>query len=170
MYVFDATPLIYLATVDRLAVVDALDGDCLLPRLVHEEVVTAGIEAGHADARRIEQAVEAGRFEVRNAPEAGIADRLAPNDNLNEADISVLALAADHDGVAVIDEQYGRTVADAEGIETRGTAFLVLHALSEGQMTATAAIETVDAMIEAGWYCAPDLYQSIVAKIDDLTN
>lgn len=170
MYVFDATPLIYLATVDRLGVVDALDGECLLPQPVHDEVVTAGIEAGHADARRLERAVDAGRFELKQAPETGLADRLAPNENLSEADVAVLVLAAEHDGIAVMDEQYGRTVADAEGIETRGTAFVVLHALSEGQITAETAEETIDAMIDAGWYCAPDLYQSLVAKIDDLAD
>jgi len=168
MYVFDATPLIYLATVDRLGVVDALPGNCRLPEAVYEEVVTAGIEAGHADARRIEQAVEAGRFEVEPAPGTGLQERLARNDNLSGADIAVLALAAAHRGTAVLDEQYGRTAAKTEGIETRGTAFVVLNALAEGEMTASTARETIDDMLDVGWYCSPDLYRQILSKIDEL--
>jgi len=38
MYVFDATPLIYLATVDSLDTVDALSGDCRLPEAVYEDL------------------------------------------------------------------------------------------------------------------------------------
>ena len=168
MYVFDATPLIYLATVDRLGVVDALPGECWIPASVYEEVVTTGIEAGHADARRIEQAVDADRFEVEPVQETGLHERLGRNDSLSGADIAVLALAAAHDGTAVMDEQYGRSVAETEGIETRGTAFVVLNALAEEDLTAPAARETVDEMVDAGWYCSPDLYRQILAKIDEL--
>jgi Predicted nucleic acid-binding protein, contains PIN domain len=168
MYVFDATPLIYLATVDRLSVVDALPDDCCVPDAVYGEVVTTGIEAGHTDARRIEQAVEAGRFEVEPAPETDLHERLGRTDNLSGADIAVLTLAGEHDGTAVMDEQYGRTVAETEDIETRGTAFVVLNALAEGEMTASAAHETVDGMLDAGWYCSPDLFRGILAKIDEL--
>lgn len=168
MYVFDATPLIYLASTGRLELVDALPSGSCLPERVYDEVVTAGIEAGHADARRIERAVDGGHFGVRPDPDTPLASRLERNDNLSAADVAVLALAADLDGVAVMDEQYGRTVADAEGVATRGTAFVVLNALKRGVIDAETARETVDAIVEAGWYCSPDLYARIRARIDDL--
>jgi predicted nucleic acid-binding protein len=168
MYVFDATPLIYLGTVEALDVVDVLPGNCCVPDAVYEEVVTAGIEAGHADARRIEQAVEAGRFEVEPAPETELHERLGGADSLSGADIAVLTLAGERGGTAVMDEQYGRAVAEMEGIETRGTAFVVLNALADGEMTASAARETVDNMLDAGWYCSPDLYRQILRKIDEI--
>ena len=60
MHILDATPLIYLATVEQLPRTEALRKRCCTPPSVYEEVVTNGLEAGHADARRNERAVEGG--------------------------------------------------------------------------------------------------------------
>ncbi|MDS0301075.1 hypothetical protein NDI76_20255 [Halogeometricum sp. S1BR25-6] len=50
MWVLDATPLIYLAKVDRLDLVQHLDGSCVIPDRVYEEVIETGIEQGNPDA------------------------------------------------------------------------------------------------------------------------
>jgi predicted nucleic acid-binding protein len=168
MFVFDATPLICLASVERLHLVSSLPGDCCLPEAVYEEVVTAGINAGHADARRIERAIEDDRFAVESDPDSPLVGTLDRSDRLGGADIAVLALAADAGGTAVMDEQYGRTVADTEGIPTRGTAYVVLRAQKAGQLTATAARTTIDELIDAGWYCEPDLYSDVRRKIAEI--
>jgi predicted nucleic acid-binding protein len=65
-----------------------------------------------------------------------------------------------------MDETYGRDVAATEGIETRGTAYLVLLLTKEGVIDAEAARETIDAILEAGWYCAPDTYAKVLRKLD----
>lgn len=165
MYVFDATPLISLASIDQVTLVTALDGDCCLPESVYAEVVTEGVEGGHADARRVERAVEDDCFSVEPDPETQLAESLKRSDGLSEADAAVLALAA-RDGVAVMDEQYGRTVADAEGTPTRGTAFVVLTAQKRELIDAEGALETIDELLAVGWYCAPDLYARIQRKIE----
>lgn len=67
-----------------------------------------------------------------------------------------------------MDERYGRDVAETESIPTRGTAYLVLWLLREGHLSGTEAGEIIDALLEAGWYCAPDLYKSMQRKIDEL--
>lgn len=168
MYVFDATPLLYLATVERLALVDELSRSRLVPEPVYEEVVTRGIDAGHADARRVEHAIEEAVLEVISVPDTETFDRLQGNDHLSTADAAVLAVADERDGTAIMDEHYGRAVADAEGIDTRGTAYLVLRLLQADVIDATTAQGTIDDVLDAGWYCAPDLYAAIRRKIDDL--
>lgn len=169
MYVFDATPLIYLTTVERLTlVVEELD-ECCMPDTVYEEVVTRGIEEGHPDARRIERAVEDEIMKDIPIDETPMLERLRRNEKLSDADAAVLALAADREGVAVMDERYGRTVANVEGIETRGTAYLVLRLLRNDVISANEARDTIDEMIDAGWYCAPDLYAKIVQRIEELS-
>lgn len=164
MWVFDATPLIYLATVDRLRLVSTLEEECLIPRQIYDEVVTAGIEAGYADARRIEQCLDDGLFDVVSVDETPLATRLRQNPQLSAADVAVLVCAANVDGIAVMDEASGRNAAEIEGVETRGTAFLVLRCAKHGEITVADARETIDSMIEAGWYCAPDLYTKLVRK------
>lgn len=170
MYVFDATPLIYLATVERLHHVESLSPACLTTSAVYEEVVTTGIEAGYADARRIERAVEEGLLSVETIDGGPLFERLRENDRLSTADATVLALAHERGGIAIVDERYGRTVARVETVPTRGTAYLVLGLLRDGAITAAEAQATIDEMIDAGWYCSPDLYAKIRRKIDALSS
>lgn len=169
MYIFDATPLIYLAKVDRLELLDALPSDCVVPDRVYTEVVTRGIEQDHPDARRIERAVEDGRLERVSVPGSTTFDRLQRNDRLSTADSAVLAIADERDGTAIMDETYGRDVAAAEEIPTRGTAYLVLWLLRADRIDGSEASEIIDAMLDEGWYCAPDLYKSLQRKIDELS-
>lgn len=167
--IFDATPVIYLAKVDRLSLVNRLTGRCLVPDPVYSEVVTEGLEQGYTDARRIERAAESGTFEVINAPETGLVKRLEEHPNLSRADIAVLGCAADRNGTAVMDEATGRDVAGVEGIRTRGTAFLVLSLAKQEKIDIAEARETIDSMVDSGWYCAPDLYARIVRTLDSLS-
>ncbi|WP_336135365.1 DUF3368 domain-containing protein [Natronomonas amylolytica] len=170
MWVFDATPLIYLAKVDRLALVQHLEAPCVIPERVYDEVVATGIEEGYPDARRIERSVEADVFDIVTVGTGPLLSRLQDNSNLSDADVAVLAYADAQDGVAVMDETYGRDVAAAEGITTRGTAFLVLKFAKEGEIGVDDARTVIDAMIDAGWYCAPDVYTKIVQKLETLSD
>ncbi|MFW5917055.1 MAG: DUF3368 domain-containing protein [Halorubrum sp.] len=167
-WVFDATPLIYLAKADRLAVVETLDEPRVVPEAVYREVVTTGIEQGYDDARRIERAVEDGLLEVVpvNTDDSPVATRLARHPGLSDADVAVLASAAARDAVAVMDEAAGRSAAEVEGVETRGTAYVVLAAVRDGALSAAEGRTAIDAMIDRGWYVAPDLYTKIVGKLD----
>ena len=170
MWVFDATPLIYLAKVDRLALVQQLDASCVIPERVYEEVVGTGLEQCYPDARRIERSVDADRSDIVSVATSALLTRLQDNSNLSDADVAVLACADAHDGVAVMDETYGRDVAAAEGITTRGTAYLVLKLASEGTLSVDDARTVIDAMIDEGWYCAPDVYAKIIQKLDSLAD
>jgi predicted nucleic acid-binding protein len=168
MYVFDATPLIYLAKTDSLALVDELDTTCCLPERVVDDVVTAEIEQGHADARPVDRALDDGVVDVRSATELDAFGRLETNQQLSAADAAVLAIADACDGTAITDDQYGRDVAAVEDIQTRGTGSLVMRCLDEGILDADDARDAIDRMLDVGWYCAPDLYAKIRRTIDDL--
>jgi predicted nucleic acid-binding protein len=135
---------------------------------VYREVVTEGTEAGYDDARRIERAVEDGRLDVVEVDrdDSATATRLDRHAGLSDADLAVLACANARDGVAVMDESAERSAAAVEGVETRGTAYVVLSAVKRGELSAEAGREAIDAMIDRGWYVAPDLYAKIVRKLE----
>lgn len=166
MWVFDATPLIYLAKVDRLSLVQHLARSCVVPERVYGEVVETGIEQGYPDARRVERAIDADWFDVVSVNDSSLLSRLQQNRSLSDADTAVLACADARDGVAVMDETYGRDIAAAEGITTRGTAFLVLKLTQQEAISGDDARSVIDAMIDEGWYCAPDVYTKIVRNLD----
>lgn len=168
MYVLDATPLIYLAKAGQLAALAELDRQCVVPEAVYDEVVTVGVEEGHSDARVVERAIEDGVLDVRSVTDTTRRSRLQRFENLSEADVAVLALAAAKGAAAVMDERYGRSVAAAEDVPTRGTAFLVLRLLSIGVIDPDEARETIDRMVNAGWYCAPNVYATIRRRIDEI--
>ena len=165
---FDATPLIYLAKADRLDAVETVDEPRVVPEAVHREVVTAGVEQGYDDARRIERAVEDGPLEVIavDVDESPVATRLARYPGLSDADVAVLACAAARDAVAVMDEATGCSAAEVEGVETRGTAYVVLAAVRDGALSTAEGRTAIDAMIDRGWYVAPDVYAKVVGTLE----
>lgn len=167
MWVFDATPLIYLAKVERLSLIQHLEEASVIPERVYEEVVQTGLRAGYPDARRVERHVDIDQFEVVAVENAPLLSRLRTNEKLSDADAAVLALADARDGVAVMDETYGRDVAASEGIATRGTAYLVLKLAKQEVIDAEEARSVIDAMIEAGWYCSPGVYTKIRRKLEE---
>lgn len=169
-WVFDATPLLYFAKADRLDLLDALDGRRLVPERVHEEVVVDGVERGYPDARRLDRAVEDGRLVVVAVEDSELTSRLRKNPTLSDADVAVLSCGAERDGIAVMDEAAGRDAATVEGIETRGTAYLVCSLAKRGEISVPTARETIDAMVDAGWFCAPDLYAKIVRTLASIAD
>lgn len=170
MVILDATPLIYPSKVDALGLLEYTADENLVPEAVYAEVVTNGIEAGFTDARRIEQAVDRGLLTVQYVGESEFADRLRRNPNLSEADVAVITLAAKKDEVAVMDDRYARATAETEGVETIGTIAVVLNAVKKEALDPEEAIELLDGIIDAGWYCSTDLYTRIVKKIQSIAD
>jgi len=169
MWVFDATPLIYLAKVDQLTLVGHLDEPCVIPTRVYAEVVETGIEHGYPDARRIERSLNDGIFSEISVDNSSFFSRVQRNPKLSDADVAVLACAYTHDGVAVMDETYGRDVASTEGITTRGTAYVVLYLASQNVISVDDARTVIDGMVDKGWYCSPNMYAKIVQKLDSFS-
>ncbi len=167
--VVDATPLIVLAKADHLDVLAGGDDTPVVPTRVYQEVVETGLSEGYPDARRIDRRVDDGGFQVEDAPESTLFSDLSSSPALSDADAAVLALAAERDGVAVMDERAGRAAADAEGIEARGTAYVVLSALERGDVSAGEARAVIDDVVDAGWHCSTDLYARILRKVEELS-
>lgn len=141
-WVFDATPLIYLAKAERLDVLETLEESRVVPGAVHREVVTASVEQG--------------------------TTKLARHPGLSDADVAVLACTDVRDAIAVRDESTGRSAAEVGDIKTRGAAYLVLTAVKDGTLSMTEGRDAIDAMIDHGWYVAPDVYTKIVGKLKSL--
>ncbi|WP_435095786.1 DUF3368 domain-containing protein [Halorubrum sp. N11] len=87
---------------------------------------------------------------------------------MSDADVAVLAYANARDAVAVMDESAGRSAVEVEDVETRGTAYLVLAAVKEGTLSGEEGRDAIDAMIDHGWYVAPDVYAKIVGKLESI--
>jgi predicted nucleic acid-binding protein len=129
MLIFDATPLIYLAKVGKLHLLRNISKEKVIPWSVFEEVVVKGKEAGKADALIIERLIKQGVFQVTEVEETDVYRELTKNKKLSKADVVVLALAKVEDGVAVVDEDYARWVAEVEDIKCGGAIYLIFSLL-----------------------------------------
>ena len=61
-----------------------------------------------------------------------------------------------------MDEACGRNVAATEEGETCRTAYLIALLTKQGIIERDTARETIDTMLDTGWFCAPDTYAQIV--------
>jgi len=166
--VFDSTPLIYLGKADRLNLLTTFEDELVIPGQVCKEVVGEGLKHGYPDAKRINNHLRDGLFEQRTVEKTERFENLVADTALSPADTAVLLLADDADGIAVMDEGHGRDIADVEGIKTRGTAYLLLSLVKRGDIPAEEARETVEAILDAGWHCSPNLYAKILRKLEEL--
>jgi predicted nucleic acid-binding protein len=87
------------------------------------------------------------------------------NKKLSKADVEVLALAKAENGIAIVDEDYARWVAEVEDIKCGGTIYLILSLLEMGVISKKEAREIVDGIIEKGWFCSTDLYARILRRL-----
>jgi len=167
-FVFDATPLIYLGKADRLDVLENLRRETLVPNPVYEEVVHRGLRKGYVDAKRVNQFVRDGALQQRSVEKPTRFERLTKETKLSAADTAVLSLADEVDGTAIMDESYGREIADTEGVKTRGTAYFLLLLAKRGDIDAGEARGIIDVMVDSGWHCSTDLYADILRKLEEI--
>lgn len=108
--VCDSSPLIHLAGVGHLDLLQRFYGTVLIPPAVFREVVTEG--GTRSPARMVAQAVSEGWIQVASEalPEAA---NLRQNGKLHAGEAEAIALlqARQSDGVLVMDEAYGRSEA-----------------------------------------------------------
>lgn len=164
-FVFDATPLIYLGKIKLLDKVAHLPEEKYITKSVFKEVVEKGKELGEPEAFMIEKIIEAGVIKIKNPHNKKYIRRLADNPKIHPADADTLALASELGGVALLDDEEARGMAEIEGIEHHGTIYLLLRMMKMNLITKKETQENLNEMIHYGWRCSTDLYADILLKL-----
>lgn len=132
--VSNASPLIALSKLGRLALLPQLYQQILIPQAVYEEVVTVGLREGHADAIAVDHFVRLGRIAVHSVQLAADDQDWTSRIDRGEAEVIVLARDMGADW-AIIDNLHARRAARSQGVRLRGTIAVLLEAVSKGQLT-----------------------------------
>lgn len=92
---------------------------------------------------------------------------LKENPRIHVGDADVLALAAELDGIALLEDDEARGMAEIgiEGIDHHGTIYLLLRMMKMGLLTKDETLEKVDEMIHMGWRCSTELYAGILKAV-----
>ena len=135
MIVTDASPLIVMAKLQRLQLLNDLHGEVLIGPVVKRETVDAGKVVSAWGVEQIEAALERGwlRTVSLTAAESAVMQRLTRGSGLGSGEAESIALAAARHLRLIVDDKQARGAAAAAGIEHVGTAGTLLDAYLRGR-------------------------------------
>lgn len=158
--VFDALPLIFLSRIRLLSEAVDLFSDSLLAESVRVEVVETGRILGTPEVSIVEGLLEGGRLRVAAVPRSAVARRLESNPQLSRADRDSLAIASEGDCRILADDAAVRSVAKHLGLRHGGTLSVLFSLVDSGRLPHGEAVDRLDALVDAGWYCSAQLYRA----------
>lgn len=165
--VADATPLIFLAKLDKLDRLRDRYGTVLVPEPVHEEVVVAGREVGAPDAAVVSAGVEDGWLVVESVESATAVERF----DLERGETAALSLALDSEIDAVLaDEEAVREVARLLDLDPRGTLSVLFGELRDGDVTFEEFVASLERLLDEGFYLDEAVYLRAIRKARSLAD
>lgn len=158
--VSNTSPLLNLAVIGRLSLLQDRFGTVLMPPAVREEL---RVEEGRPGSEALRGALRSGWLRVRAVEKQDLLAVL--QNDLDRGEAEAIALAVELGGRRVLlDEREGRKRARALGLTVTGVLGILLWASGEGKLeSARDAIERLKA--EAGFYIAPSLEKEILRQI-----
>ena len=166
--VFNSTPLIYLTKAGLSRVLEELQGEKLTSPVVKREVVDEGKRRGIPDAFVLDKLFANGVFRVCEPADEKFLAGLLKTSGLHLAGAQVLALAHEHKGIAVIDDEVARKTAKVYGIDFVGSPYVLMRSVCEGILSKAKAKQALDDMVSAGWRCSVESYAKIMNLMDTL--
>jgi predicted nucleic acid-binding protein len=152
--VANSTPLIALARIDRLNVLQEMFGDILIPRAVYNEVATDSKK--RSGSSEVEQCAWIKAVDIARSD---LLDFLIVTVDAGEAEAIALAREIKAD-LLLIDDKEGRRIADSVGQAITGTIGLLLR-YYKGQPEAFK--KSFDELLEQGFRLKNEEYERIVA-------
>lgn len=153
-WVINASPLIALSRIEKLALLDVLADDIVVPAAVAREI------ASPADVTALTGAVAAlrkARTEIVPSIDAEVARW-----DLGAGETDVLSWARQQPGFeAIVDDRAARSCAAAIGVPVRGTLGILVLAKQEGHLATIRSV--VEALRERGMYLDHDLVDTVLA-------
>ena len=147
--IVNATPLIALATIDRLLLLQEFFDQVIVPTAVYDEVVIKGAGKPGADA------IAKLGWLIIMQPNAQLGvDPLLFGLDDGEMEVILLAQQENPDWV-LIDERLGRRIAMSMGLPVKGTLGLLLAAVKAGLLSSEEALHDLQRLLDSGIRVAP---------------
>lgn len=157
--VCNTSPLILLAKIHRLDLLDRLYDKVIVPWAVLEE-----LEAKPAkEAERVRAWLQSRKFHLQKVSKRAL--REVPADlGTGEREAIALALESKAD-LIILDDQQGRRVARAQGLAVTGTIGLLIEAREKGLISSVR--RELDRLIEAGLWIDELFYHRILQEFGE---
>lgn len=155
----DASPLIGLAKIGRLDLLQRLYQEVLIPPAVHSELQAGSQRPGGQELLR---ALDDGWLKVADPKDIPSTESALLRQVLDAGEAEAIALALHCSAVLlVIDEQRGRAIAQRRGLRIAGSGAVLLAAKRLGHIESVAA--ELDALYQVGYRLSPKLRSQLTA-------
>lgn len=160
MVVADSGPLIALARLDLLRLLQIHFGEVLVP---DEVFVECTVHPHRPGAQAIRAARDVGLFAC--VAVTGV-DRFVDDHLLDPGEAAALILALEHNCPALVDERKGRRVARQLGIPVVGTVGLLLAARQAGDVTAL--VPLLESLASFGYRVPAEVAREALHRVGEL--
>lgn len=156
----DATPLIYLAKIEKISLLKSLYNTIIISSEIKNEIVDEGKRLKEKDAFLIEKEIKDGFIEVIK-----VSNYIKPVFNIDKGELSILSLAKELSIKDVlIDEKLARIAAKVEGLTPRGTLFVILKNLKLKLINFDDFLRILNSLLEAGFRLKEEVYLKAIEE------
>jgi len=158
LIVADTSPLLNLALVDRLDLVDEQFETIHVPEQVWDELT-----AGDEDVPGLRALRDAGTLTVVPVDRSDLYAEIAHE--LDVGETAAITYAIENDAsLLLLDERDGRQVARRHDLDVTGAIGILLRGAKEGTVDLRAEL---DALRDAGFWISDDLYDEVLRRYED---
>ncbi len=165
MIIADASVLIALAKMRRLALLKLVYGDALIGPQVKAETVDAGKRILAPGVERIERALDDGWLQVArlSSKEKDTAHSIVSKGGLGAGEAESIALASSRKLMVIIDDRAARSFAEVMGVAFVGTAGMLFHGFVRKHLTLAELEDAVEELSKTIWL-APAVVAEVLKK------
>jgi len=153
--VSNTSPVINLAVVNHLNLLQKLYSKIVIPQAVYDEIVIEG--AGQAGAEEVETL---DWIEIKQVANRSMVKSLEADLDIGEAEAVVLAVELNAD-LLLINERKGRAVANRLGVNYIGLLGVLVQAKHDGLIPAVRPVMD-SLMTQAGFWVSNELYNHVL--------
>lgn len=162
MIVSDSSPLIYLARVGALNLLNQLFKSVIIPEGVKIEVVDKGLKVKAPDALAIKHVLETVnwlRTKELTSAQMSSARNLSENTLIDVTDGEAIILARDMKVLLLVDDREAVAVCKLEDVKTIGTLGVIIQAVKKGILAKNEARRLINALVDRGFYLSVEVYR-----------
>ena len=156
----DATPLIYLAKIEKISLLKSLYNTIIISPEIKNEIVDEGKRLKDKDSFLIEKEIKDGFIEVIK-----VSNYIKPVFKIDKGELSILSLAKELSIKDVlIDEKLARIAAKVEELTPRGTLFVILKNLKLKLINFDDFLRILNSLLEAGFRLKEEVYLKAIEE------
>lgn len=156
--VTDTSPLLNLALIDRIDLVQSQFESIVVPEAVRRELL-----AGESGREELESLLDSELVSVQRPTRDDLVREF--RSELDAGESAAIAIAVERDpDLLLVDERDGRRIARRHGVEVTGVVGILLRGARDGDLE----IEpTLDSLRDVGFWIGDDLYRRAVEAVDE---